>query len=233
MVSHLSKTHGIHLKSQGEAIAVKWKHTVEKQAWSCGFCINTFITFNDRLSHIASHHFERGQSIDDWDGTKVIQGLLQQSGLIKAWKEKLESLPSWMIPDIIWETDVIKDLQYDLEVGPSDKRSAVVLAEAAYTARRVNQSMENQRAMAVTEAKLDEIVGAKSSSSSPDLFHAPATSGPDFGFYQDELLSTVQGHNELFPGDPLVPMEADGYGSASMFTFDDSDDIRPAPSPFV
>ena len=92
LVNHLKKIHSVHIKSQGEAIAVRWKHTVEKQAWSCGFCGITFVTFNDRLSHIATNHFELGQTIDQWDTTKVIQGLLQQLKMIKAWKEKMASL---------------------------------------------------------------------------------------------------------------------------------------------
>ena len=138
LVNHLGKIHGINLKPQGEAIAIKWKFTVEKQAWSCGFCGNTFITFNDRLSHIATQHFERGQSIDEWDVTKVIQGLLQQSGMTKAWGEKVASLPDWEVPDIIWERDAIMNLQHDLEVGPNDEMSAVDLAEAAYIACRMN-----------------------------------------------------------------------------------------------
>ena len=63
LVNHLSKIHRIHQKSQGEAIAVKWKHTVEKQAWSCGFCVIAFASFSDRLTHIAAQHFENGQTI--------------------------------------------------------------------------------------------------------------------------------------------------------------------------
>ncbi len=141
MVNHLGKTHGIHTKSQGEAIALKWKYTVKKQAWSCGFCVNTFVTFNDRLSHIATEHFERGQTMDDWDATKVIQGLLQQSSMTQAWAEKLASLPAWEIPDIIWERNAIVDLQHDLEVGPNEEKSAVNLADAAYVACRMNWGM--------------------------------------------------------------------------------------------
>lgn len=141
MVSHLSEIHGVRLKSEGEAIAVKWKYTVEKHAWSCGFCVKSFVTFNERLNHIATQHFERGQTINDWDATKVIQGLLQQSEMIKAWEDILESLDPYMTSDIIWETDAIKALQHELEVGPSDQKSAVVLAEAAYTACRLNWGM--------------------------------------------------------------------------------------------
>ena len=140
MVTHLRKIHAIH-KSQGEAIAMKFKQSVKKQAWSCGFCVNTFITFHDRMSHIAAQHFERGQTIAEWDTTKVIQGLLRQVGMIKAWTEKLASLHIWEVDNIniIWGGDVITTLQHHLEVGPSDHKSAVSLAEAAYTAWKLNE----------------------------------------------------------------------------------------------
>ena len=155
MVSHLKVKHGINIASQGEAIAGKWKYTVKKQAWSCCFCVNVFASFPDRLSHIASKHYEQGHTIEEWDATNVIQGLLQQPGMIKAWEEKLTSLPPWEVADIIWERDAVKDLQQDLEVGPSDGRNAVVLAEAAYNACRMNWGMETKRSGAATAPEVD------------------------------------------------------------------------------
>ena len=144
LVNHLSKIHRIHHKAQGEAIAVKWKHTVEKQAWSCGFCITAFASFNNRLSHIATQHFANGQTIKNWDTTKVIQGLLQQPGMIEAWRLKMVSLPAWEVGTIVWERDAIIGLQHDLEVGPNENKSAAELAEAAYVACRLNWGMESQ-----------------------------------------------------------------------------------------
>ena len=144
LVNHLSKIHHIHQESQGEAIAVKWKNTVEKQAWSCGFCVIAFARFSDRLSHIATQHFENGQTISNWDTTKVIQGLLQRPAMIEAWGHKLASLPTWEIEAMVWEKDAIIDLQHDLEVGPNDNKSAAKLAEAAYVACRLNWGMERQ-----------------------------------------------------------------------------------------
>ena len=233
MVNHLGKIHGIHLKSQGEAIAVKWKYTVEKQAWSCGFCVDVFVSFNDRLSHIAIQHFECGQTIDEWDATKVIQGLLQQSGMVKAWEEKLESLPAWMIPDIIWETDAIKSLQHDLEMGPSDEMSALALAEAAYTACRMNWGMENQRTMATAKAKVDETVDA--TLFSLDRFPVPTTSAPKPDSNHNQPLFIVQGPTELVRSEPINqdnPLVNYGYSSASMLNWNDNNDIDPLPSSF-
>ena len=144
MVTHLSKKHSVSQRSDGEAIAMKWRYTVEKQAWSCGFCGNFTLTFSDRLSHIATQHFERGQTIDAWDATKVIQGLLQQPGMIKAWEEILASWDTWEIEDMMWEKDAITKLQHDLEVGPNDEMSATDLAKAADKACRMNWGMSNQ-----------------------------------------------------------------------------------------
>lgn len=233
MVNHLNKIHGIHLKSQGEAIAVKFKYTVEKQAWSCGFCISTFVTFNDRLSHIAIQHFERGQTIDQWDATKVIQGLLQQSSMTKAWKGKVASLSAWEVPDIIWMEDAIKELQNDLEVGPNDEKGAVDLAEAAYIACRMNWGMENQQAMAVAESNVDRTFIA--TSFSPNQFQARLASAPAFSSNDHQSLSAVQEFNEFSssrPATQATPPGDYGYSSAPMAHLNDSKNIALVPSPF-
>ena len=49
MVKHLKNFHNVPEKAQGEAVAAKWKETTKKQAWSCGFCVDVFYTFGDRL----------------------------------------------------------------------------------------------------------------------------------------------------------------------------------------
>ena len=226
MVSHLGKIHGIHLKSQGEAIAVKWKYTLEKQAWSCGFCVKVFVNFNDRLSHIATQHFERGQIIDDWDATKVIQGLLQQSGMTKAWDEKLASLPAWEVPDIIWEKDAIIALQHDLEVGPNDEKSAEDLAEAAYIACRMNWGMEVQPAMAVAEAKSDEKVAT--TAFLPNQCQVPMAAAPYFCLNHNHTPSAGQEFNHVFSGVPAnqtMPLVNYGYSNSSSADLNDTNDI--------
>ena len=198
MVKHISVTHGIHLKSQAEAIAMNWKDTVKKQAWSCGFCVKTFVTFRDRLNHIAAQHFERGQTIDEWDTTKVIEGLLRQSGMIKAWTEKVASLPIWEVDNIIWGRDVITSLQHDLEVGPDNDKSAVNLAEAAYTACRLNWAMEAQRALA--EVKSSQTFVA--TDFSPNQFQASLVPAPGSESDHHESLSATQIYNEISSSGP-------------------------------
>ena len=136
LVKHLQKCHDVQGKAQGEAIAHKWKETIKKQAWSCGFCTHLVHTFGDRLKHIATH-FERGQTLDDWDTTKEIEGLLSQPGMIDAWKRQLgASLLDWEASKIIWDKQFVKGLRPRLEVGPSNAKHAAALAKAAYEARR-------------------------------------------------------------------------------------------------
>lgn len=212
MVNHVIKVHGVKTKPQGEAIAVKWKDTVEKQAWSCGFCVIDFTTFNDRLSHIATQHFERGQTIGEWDTTKVIQGLLQQPGMRKAWKDKLTSLSTWEVEDIIWENDAIIGLQHDLEVGPTNEKSAADLAEAAYIACRFNWGMESQRGMATAEARSNETSIATSLSPT----QASPASAPDSGSNRFQALSAVQAFNVTFtPGPVTQTINTSNYTNGS------------------
>ncbi|CAD6588548.1 MAG: hypothetical protein ASARMPRED_003594 [Alectoria sarmentosa] len=136
LVGHLTKRHGVQGKARGEAIAHKWKETTKKQAWPCGFCSHLAHTFGERLKHIATH-FERGQTLDEWDITKVVQGPLLQPGMISAWETRLAaSPPGWESSEVMWEKPVVKDLQHDLEVGPSDTQHAAALAKEAYEARQ-------------------------------------------------------------------------------------------------
>ena len=225
MVSHLRVKHGINIASQGEAIAGKWKYTVKKQAWSCCFCVNVFTSFNERLSHIASKHYEHGHTIEEWDATNVIQGLLEQPGMIKAWEEKLTSLPPWEVPDIIWERDSIEELQQDLEVGPSDETTAVFLADAAYSACRMNWGMESKRPRAVVEPEVD---GTNDTTLFPSSrLPAPTTSPPMFVSNHNQPLSTIREPNGLCPNDLVNQQnhQVDVYNSEFMSDWNDDDDV--------
>lgn len=136
LVRHLRNCHDVLGKAQGEAIADKCKETTNKQAWSCGFCGHLVHIFGDRLKHVATH-FERGQTLDEWDTTKEIEGLLSQPGMVSAWQWQLAASPmGWESSEFIWKKHVVKDLQRDLEVGPADTKHAATLAKAAYEARQ-------------------------------------------------------------------------------------------------
>lgn len=138
LVKHLKNCHNVQGKAQGEAIADEWKETTQKQAWSCGFCTHLDHTFGDRLRHLATH-FERGQTLEEWDTTKVMEGLLSQPGMASVWKNQMaDSSLGWEPPTMIWEKHLIKELQHDLEVGPVDMKHAEALAKRAYEAGQLH-----------------------------------------------------------------------------------------------
>ena len=138
MVKHLKNFHNVPEKAQGEAVAAKWKETTKKQAWSCGFCVDIFYTFGDRLKHIAKH-FAGGQTLDEWCTTNVIEGLLLQPGIMDVWRMPL----GWRSLGSIWKKDVVEKLQHDLELGPSDPMHATALVETVYSAHQSNWHLLN------------------------------------------------------------------------------------------
>lgn len=138
LVRHTMKCHRVQTKARAEAIADKWKETTKKQAWSCGFCVCLLYTFSDRLKHIATH-FERGQTLDEWDTINVIEGLFLQPGLINFWERPLD----WRSSKVIWKKDAVKQVQHDLEFGPSDPAHAEALVRAVHDARLSDWKLPN------------------------------------------------------------------------------------------
>ena len=137
-VQHLMKCHKVETKAQGAAIAEKWKETTKKQVWSCGFCVYLLHNFGDRLKHIATH-FERGQTLDEWDTTNVIEGLLSQPRMVNVWSKPWD----WRSSEITWKKDAVQKLQDDLELVPADPVHAKALGEAVYSARQSDRHLLN------------------------------------------------------------------------------------------
>ena len=81
-------------------------------------------------------------TLDDWNSTTVIQGLLQQPGIDEIWRAKLAtSFPAIESSDLIWMDSALKDLQHKLEVGPSEGgEGAEDLAEVAYATCFLNSA---------------------------------------------------------------------------------------------
>ena len=132
LVVHLMECHNVQGKAQAQAIADKWQAITQEQAWSCGFCAHLIYNFEERLKHIALH-FDHGQTIDEWDATKVMEGLLSQRSMDSAWKKQLAASSLDLLRSgISWEKHLIKDIQHALEMGPSDSERAEVLAKKAY-----------------------------------------------------------------------------------------------------
>ena len=144
MVDHLGKVHGIGDLVQRRGIANKWRHADKKKAWACGFCGHLFLNFQERLKHIGTQHFERQQGLAVWDDDKVIQGLLTQPGVDRAWQSMVSSLSLNQPSDITWQNSGIKDLQYKLELGPCHEQTAEGLAQAAYNLSNLNRAASSQ-----------------------------------------------------------------------------------------
>lgn len=132
MTKHLSKCHGVHDLVRGCTLAKNWLRGSGRRFWSCGLCVSLFPSLQERLKHLDIEHFRRHQSVVGWSVTNVIYGLLKQPGVCEAWDAQMTAQHVWYHPEILWEASELGDLQLVLEMGPSDKRSAVSLAKAAF-----------------------------------------------------------------------------------------------------
>ena len=175
MVNHLTKSHGIFAVEQGRELADKWRISVKKQAWSCGFCGNLFLNFQDRLKHIDTEHFRKYESMQDWDFCKVIHGLLRHPKMEIAWKKRTASLLPWVQPeDLVWTEAFAKAMRTKLEIGPSDESDANRLADEVYSAGRPKESWHGN---AMAPASFVGMVGASLSAPNPDQTFTAQTSG--------------------------------------------------------
>lgn len=145
MVWHLKDVHGT---TDGICVAEKWRCETSKNAWSCGFCIHLFSSLQDRLKHIGAKHFENGQSINDWNFTMVIQGLLLQPEIQEAWQRLLESFDPFRPSETKWNKLGCEDLQYRLEMGVTGKETPQSLAKAAYDSAEYDWCPAQHDAMA-------------------------------------------------------------------------------------
>ena len=137
MVTHLHKRHEIHQAAQARTLADQWRCTTGKMFWSCGFCVRLFTDFAERLKHIGSEHYERNQTYDEWDTTKLIRGLLLQPGFQRAWDAILATGPIHRFEEFVWDRRTVQETQYLLEMGPSPTQSAESIAMVAYKAGKL------------------------------------------------------------------------------------------------
>ena len=213
LVRHIMKCHRVQTKARAEATANKWKETTKKQAWSCGFCVRSLHTFGDRLKHIATH-FELGQTLDQWDTTNVVEGLLLQPRMVNVWKKPL----NWRSSKIIWEKDAVKQVQHDLELGPSDRVHAVALVRAVDNARLSDWQLLNDDSQS-TSAPNYEARGT--SALSPTSGHASTANRvfqPSSYHEPPQFVDPAEFIHNGFPalvGDPMV---TNHYGNRS-FSF--------------
>lgn len=228
MVNHLNKSHGIVEAHRGRNLADQWRHTVKKQAWSCGFCVSLFLTFQDRLKHVDVEHFRRHQSIHEWDLNKVILGLLQQPKMEKAWKTRTASLPSWVHPgNIAWGKAIAKELRATLEIGPSDDHHASTLADAAYFASEPNEGSWLRDATNHANRHSD-VTAQASFLSSPDHYQAIPALTSDSGLYHRSSSATrgstahLVSNDPSFIGAPTTTFGLDNTVEPAISSFDDN-----------
>ena len=132
MVGHLKEVHDVQDLATGGIIADKWRCKSSKKVWSCGFCTKISQSLQDHLRNVGTDHFEKGQSIKDWEYSKVIQGLLLQPEIHEAWQHLLESLDPFRPSETKWNKLGSEKLLYKLERGLTDHEDAQSLAKAAY-----------------------------------------------------------------------------------------------------
>ena len=128
LVKHLEEVHRI---QDGSALAEAWRIAFKKRYFSCGFCITLFDNINDQLNHIDIHHFRQLEDICNWDMTKVIKGLLLQSGVDIAWHG---ISANYAESGFSWDISCNRDLQLRLELADEtpDSLAAAVFNNCTY-----------------------------------------------------------------------------------------------------
>ena len=143
IVKHLKDCHMVSERAVGESLADNWRCDQGKRYWACGFCVMLFLSFKARLQHIGKEHYDRGRKLEEWDANKVIRGLLHQPWVDGPWKSLVDKHCLQNAAELTWENSDLKDLQYKLEIGPTDDRSGEHLAEVAYRASKIPSGQDS------------------------------------------------------------------------------------------
>jgi hypothetical protein len=156
LIKHIEEIH--HTSNAfASALADEWQnsHKRKRRFFSCGFCVTIFFTLRDQNSHIDKEHWSQHQDIKAWDTTKVILGLLLQTGVSESWQELLNrhdirsDSGSW--PH--WDPTTSEDLQLNLEIRQG---SAQALAELAFKKSSYYQSLQVALTPEITSQRCSE-----------------------------------------------------------------------------
>ena len=224
MVNHLNKSHGTPVQ-EGRVLADQWRFTVEKQAWSCGFCGSFFLDFKDRLRHIDIEHFRKYESMRQWDFNMVVRGLLMQPKMKNAWKKRTASLSPWVqSEDLIWTKDFARNMRLQLEIGPSNESDANRLADEVYIACKPKEYL-NESAMDPTTVSLTGIPGA-GSLLSPNQYQAGTArnsrSAPDYSQRRSIMHATANINGDSpFDQSPRHAYDHDSRAAPSVAPFEE------------
>ena len=144
MVGHLKDSHAIYDTANGGIIADRWRCQSSKNAWSCGFCTQLSPSLQEHLRHVGTEHFEKGQSIKDWNYSIVIRGLLLQPRIKEAWQQILRSLDISRPQEIRWNKLKTENLLYRLESDVTSTDTPQSLAKAAYESAEYSRTPANK-----------------------------------------------------------------------------------------
>lgn len=136
---HLLQSHAVS-DDRTRGLANKWKRTLRKKYFACGFCICIFATIHEQLNHIDTDHFKNGQEIMEWSATKVIRGLLLSPKVASSFQYMLLSDPHAIGQDLHWDWHMIEGLQRRLEMAEDTPET---LALEAYQMLTFNSNRQN------------------------------------------------------------------------------------------
>ena len=150
MVGHLKDVHAIYDITKAGIIADKWRRKSSKSAWSCGFCVHLSSSLQEHLRHIGIEHFEKGQSIKDWNYSNIIQGLLLRPAINEAWMRLLESLGPFRPSETRWNISGTEMLLHKLERRLTGNDTPQSLAKIAYDSAEFDWSWSDTDIMTPT-----------------------------------------------------------------------------------
>ena len=232
MIAHLAK-HRVHSKDAA-ALADKWRYSLNKKNFSCGLCVKLFSSIVERSNHIDNEHWRHGQTMDAWELSNCIRGLLLERKVQAAWRSLLRYYPNVVERNLRWELPLAEGLQSRLEKGEDPPE---VLAKAALQLSSYGQLRPSQQELSVPigreEIRSRPIPAAPSYStyqSLPDGTQSSAymTSRLPRSPSSGNVASYSTGLPELNPGLSLIPSAAFGDSFQHDWVFSNAL-LNPAP----
>ena len=86
--SHHRDAHGCSQCHHAKEVIREVEARHRRTAWGCGFCMELLDDWEKRCDHV-SQHYDDGKKRSEWDHSKVILGLLRQTGIDEAWRQFL------------------------------------------------------------------------------------------------------------------------------------------------
>ena len=200
---HLRQSHVVS-DDFARSLANKWKTTLRKTHFACGFCVCIFSTIHEQLNHVDTDHFRKGQQITEWSATNVIRGLLLSPRVASWFQWLLLSDPYAEDRHLHWEWHMVEDLQRRLEIAED---ASETLASDAYALLTFNLSRQY-----VDGQQLPRSLSGLSSIDQSELEAASFVGSGDFTESCKENLT------EALPQNSENPLFQDGYHVASPST---------------